>query len=83
MHSIDVDFIVPTAYEDFAGFAQIYCGEILFCMERPSVQTSSRKAVFLREKRLRNAQGRGLCEANACHAPHEMVCRGRGIVTWS
>ena len=46
MHSIDVDFIVPTAYEDFAGFAQIYCGEILFCMERPSVQTSSRKAVF-------------------------------------
>jgi hypothetical protein len=37
---------------------------------------------FLREKRLSNAQGRGLCEANTCHTPWEVVCRGRGIVTW-
>jgi hypothetical protein len=29
---------------------------------------------FLREKRLSNAQGRGLCEANAGHAPWKMVC---------
>ena len=35
---------------------------------------------FLREKRLSNAQGRGLCEANAGHAPRGMVCCGRGIV---
>ena len=28
----------------------------------------------LREKRLSNAQGRGLCEANAGHAPRAMVC---------
>ena len=28
---------------------------------------------FLREKRLSNAQGRGLCEANAGHAPRAMV----------
>ena len=30
--------------------------------------------LFLREKRLSNAQGRGLCEANAGHAPRGMVC---------
>ena len=35
---------------------------------------------FLREKRLSNAQGRGLCEANAGHAPRAMVSWGRGIV---
>ena len=35
---------------------------------------------FLREKRLSNAQGRGLCEANAGHAPRAMVIWGRGIV---
>jgi hypothetical protein len=35
---------------------------------------------FLREKRLNNAQGRGLCEANAGHAPRAMVIWGRGIV---
>ena len=34
----------------------------------------------LREKRLSNAQGRELCEANAGHAPRAMVIRGRGIV---
>ena len=28
---------------------------------------------FLREKRLSNAQGGGLCEANAGHAPRAMV----------
>ena len=28
---------------------------------------------FLREKRLSNAQGRELCEANAGHAPRAMV----------
>ena len=28
-----------------------------------------RKRLFLREERLSNAQGRGLCEANAGHAP--------------
>jgi hypothetical protein len=28
---------------------------------------------FLREKWLSNAQGRGLCEANAGHAPRAMV----------
>ena len=41
---------------------------------------------FLREKRLSNAQGRGLCEANAGHAPRAMVIWGRGIVrdvVWS
>jgi hypothetical protein len=41
---------------------------------------------FLREKRLSNAQGRGLCEANAGHAPREMISWGRGIVgdvVWS
>ena len=37
---------------------------------------------FLREQRLSNAQGRGLCEANAGHAPWGVVCWGRGIVTW-
>jgi hypothetical protein len=36
----------------------------------------------LREKRHSNAPGRGHCEANAGHAPWEMVCWGRGIVTW-
>ena len=35
---------------------------------------------FLREKRLSNAQGRGLCEANAGHAPRAMVIWGCGIV---
>jgi hypothetical protein len=35
---------------------------------------------FLREKRLSNAQGRELCEANAGHAPRAMVGWGRGIV---
>jgi hypothetical protein len=35
---------------------------------------------FLREKRLSNAYGRGLCKANAGHAPREIVSRGRGIV---
>ena len=35
---------------------------------------------FLREKRLSNAQGRGLCKANAGHAPREIVSWGRGIV---
>ena len=35
---------------------------------------------FLREKRLSNAQGRELCEANAGHAPRAMVIWGRGIV---
>ena len=35
---------------------------------------------FLCEKRLSNAQGRGLCEANAGHAPRSMVIWGRGIV---
>ena len=34
----------------------------------------------MREKRLSNAQGRGLCEANAGHAPRAMVIGGRGIV---
>ena len=34
---------------------------------------------FVREKRLSNAQGRGLCEANAGHAPRKMVSWGRGI----
>ena len=29
---------------------------------------------FLREKRPSNAQGRGLCEAKAGHAPRAMVC---------
>ena len=41
---------------------------------------------FLCEKRLSNAQGRGLCEANAGHAPRAMVSWGRGIVrdvVWS
>jgi hypothetical protein len=33
-----------------------------------------RKRLFLREERLSNAQGRGLCEANAGHAPRGMVC---------
>jgi hypothetical protein len=40
-----------------------------------------RKAVFC-EKRLSNAQGRGLCETNAGYAPRGMVCwwrDGRGI----
>jgi hypothetical protein len=37
---------------------------------------------FLREKRLSDAHGRGLCEANAGHAPRGMVCWGRDIVTW-
>jgi hypothetical protein len=36
----------------------------------------------LREKRLSNAQVRGLCEANAGPAPRGMVCWGRDIVTW-
>ena len=35
---------------------------------------------FLREKRLSNAHGRELCEANAGHAPRAMVIWGRGIV---
>ena len=35
---------------------------------------------FLREERLSNAQGRGLCEANAGHAPRAMASGGRGIV---
>ena len=35
---------------------------------------------FLREERLSNARGRGLCEANAGHAPRRMVCWGPGIV---
>ena len=35
---------------------------------------------FLREKRLSNAHGRELCEANAGHTPRAMVIWGRGIV---
>ena len=41
---------------------------------------------FLREKRLSNAHVRGLCEANAGHAPRAMISWGRGIVgdvVWS
>ena len=37
---------------------------------------------FLREKRLSNAQGRGLCEANAGHAPRGMVCCGCEPGAW-
>jgi hypothetical protein len=35
---VDADSILPTAYEDFAGFAQIYYGKIVFNMGRPSEQ---------------------------------------------
>ena len=52
---------------------------ILVCTEfmepqngRPLVER-----LFLREKRLSDAQGRGLCEANAGHVPREVVCSGR------
>ena len=44
---------------------------------RPTILVLTR---FLREKRLSNAQGRELCEANAGHAPRAMVIWGRGIV---
>ena len=32
---------------------------------------------MLREKRLSNAQDRGICEADACYAPREVNFRGR------
>jgi hypothetical protein len=35
---------------------------------------TAQKGRFLREKQLSNAQGRGLYEANAGHAPRGMVC---------
>jgi hypothetical protein len=40
---------------------------------------SGSKRPFLREKRLSNAQARGLYEANTGHAPQRIVCWGRGI----
>jgi hypothetical protein len=39
-----------------------------------------RERLFSREEWLSNAQGRGLCEANAGHAPRGIMCWGRGIV---
>ena len=39
----------------------------------PFSKTFSMNAVFLREERLSNAHGKGLCEANAGHAPRGMV----------
>jgi hypothetical protein len=43
----------------------------------PSASSSSserlRKTQFLREERLSDAQGRGLCEANAGHAPRGII----------
>jgi hypothetical protein len=38
------------------------------------IKGTAQKGRFLREKRLSNAQGRGICEANAGHAPRAMVC---------
>ena len=35
---------------------------------------TAQKGCFLREKRLSNAQERGICEANAGHAPRAMMC---------
>ena len=44
---------------------------VLSCEER---LRTAQNCCFLREKRLGNAQGRGLYEANAGHAPRRMVC---------
>jgi hypothetical protein len=38
----------------------------------------AKERLFLRGKRLSNARGKGLCEANAGHAPRGMVSRGPG-----
>jgi hypothetical protein len=48
-----------------------------FTFVRGTAQRHGSERLFLREKRLSNAQGRGLCEANAGHAPRGMVCWGR------
>ena len=48
-------------------------------VKRGTAQNGSER-LFLREKRLINAQERGLCEANAGYAPRKVVCWWRGIV---
>ena len=65
-------------------FIHAYC---CWCVRSHGVRTvkwgtaqNGSERLFLREKRLSNAQARGLCEANAGYAPRRVVCWWRGIV---
>jgi hypothetical protein len=70
--------VSPSRKNSKAGYTVVCTQLSLVLLPVRNGSERLRKRLFLREERLSNAQGRGLCEANAGHAPRGMVSRGPG-----